>query len=375
MRSRAPATARSGPRRRPRVRIAARAIPLRLARAWTIARGTSTAKTNLLVRLEGDGATGIGEAAPTTRFGEDRASARRAIGRLAPIAARGCRDLLEAIAGAAIADTGGPDRAWARLFRRLERAAGADRAALAAVDLALHDWIGRRQGAPVWRMLGADPGRMPPTSYSIGLDTIPVMQEKARAAAGFAILKIKLDGRADRAIIEGIRAVTDRPLFVDANEAWTDKHRAVGMIGWLRDMGVVLVEQPLPAADLEGARWVRERAVLPIFADEAVRTVDDIDGLAGIYDGINIKLQKAGGLRMARLMVRAARRRGLKILVGCMIETAIGITAAAHLAPLADHADLDGNLLLARDPFRGARVEAGRLVLPPGAGLGVEAAR
>ena len=377
MRFRRPAPRGLKAPRPPRFRIETRAIPLRLARAWTIARGTSTAKSNILVRLHCDGHTGLGEAAPSARFDENADTVRRAIGRLAPIVASGCRDLLQAITRtdrAAAAKTPGPDRAWRDLFDRLDRSAGADRSALAAVDLAIHDWIGRRQGKPVFRMLGADPARMPPTSFSIGIDTIPVMQEKAREAEAFPILKIKLGGRDDRAIIEGIRAVTDQPLFVDANEAWTDRRRAVETIRWLRDRGVVLVEQPLPAADRDGAKYVRDRVDLPIFADEAVRTIDDIAGLAGAYDGINIKLQKAGGLRMARFMVDEARRRGLKILIGCMIETAIGITAAAHLAPLADHADLDGNLLLALDPYRGARVEGGRLVLTEAPGLGVEPA-
>ncbi len=369
-----PARVAVRPSKSGRFRLRCEPLPLRLAHAWTIARGTSTAKTNILVRLECDGVTGLGEAAPSARFGENTGTVVRAIDRLAPIVESGCRDLLRAITGAdraASAKVQGPDQAWRGLFDCLERSAGDDRSALAAVDLALHDWIGRRQGAPVFRMLGANPARMPLTSFSIGIDAIPVMQEKVREAAAFPILKIKLDGRDDRAIIDGIRAVTARPLSVDANESWTDPRRAVETIRWLRDQGVIFVEQPLPAGDLDGAKFVRDHAELPIFADEAVRTVDDVASVAGAYDGVNIKLQKAGGIRMARAMVDEARRRGLKILIGCMIETSIGITAAAHLVPLADHADLDGNLLLARDPYRGVRVERGRLVLPDGPGLGV----
>jgi L-alanine-DL-glutamate epimerase-like enolase superfamily enzyme len=173
-------------------------------------------------------------------------------------------------------------------------------------------------------------------------------------------------------VVEGIRAVTDKPLYVDANEGWKDPAEAIAMIGWLATMGVVLVEQPLPAADLDGARRVRAGARLPIFADEAAVEPADVGRIHDAYDGVNIKLQKSGGLRPARRMLEAARAHGMQVMIGCMIETSIGITAAAHLAPLADHADLDGNLLLAADPFRGAVVRDGRLVLPEGHGLGVE---
>jgi L-alanine-DL-glutamate epimerase-like enolase superfamily enzyme len=269
----------------------------------------------------------------------------------------------------------GADAPWDRLFAALERAAGPDRAALAAVDIALHDRAGRRDRRPVWALLGADPRRSPLTCFSIGLDALPAMQERAREAADFPILKIKLDGRDDRAIVTAIRRVTDRPLYVDANEAWTDRRAAVGMVRWLAGEGVVLVEQPMPAADFDGARYLRDRVDLPLFADEAARTEADVPSLAGAYDGINIKVQKAGGLRASCRMLEAARRSGMKVMIGCMIETSIGITAAAHLAPLADYADLDGHLLLARDPFRGVRVVRGRLILPPGPGLGVEPAR
>jgi L-alanine-DL-glutamate epimerase-like enolase superfamily enzyme len=245
-------------------------------------------------------------------------------------------------------------------------------AALAAVDIALHDLAGRRAGLPLWRMLGADLSRMPLTSFSIGIDTIPAMVEKVRAAAAYPILKIKVGGDDDRAVIEAIRAITDKPLYVDANEGWTDRTRAVELIRWMEGMGVVLVEQPMAAADLDSARYVRDRVGVPIVADEAVLAEPDIEHVASACDGINIKLQKAGGLLMARRMIDRARAAGLKVMIGCMIESSIGITAAAHLAPLADWADLDGNLLLADDPFAGAIVQAGRIALPPGPGLGVE---
>ena len=330
-------------------------IDLRLARPWTIARGSSAVKANVLVRVAGDGAgvAGLGEAAPNVRYGEDRQSVLAALDRIAPLLDDDPGRLPEVV-------------------ERMHAAAPADHAALAALDIALHDLAGRRAGRPLWEMLGADPARMPLTSYSIGLDTIPAMQEKVRAAAGRPILKVKVGRDDDRAVIEAIRAVTDVPLYVDANEGWKDRGRAAELIRWMEGMGVVLVEQPMAAADLDAARFIRERVTLPIVADEAVLTEKDIAAVADAYDGINIKLQKAGGLAMARRMIDRARASGLKVMIGCMIETSIGITAAAHLAPLCDWADLDGNLLIVNDPYRGATVEGGRITLPAGPGLGVE---
>src|SRR5437867_10676977 len=225
---------------------------------------------------------------------------------------------------------------------------------------------------PLWRAFGADPARAPLTSMSIGIDEIAVMQEKVREAAGFNVLKVKVDLRNAREILEGVRRVTDKPLYVDANEGWRDRERAVELVRGMEGMGVVLVEQPLPASDLDGAKCLRDRVDVPMIADEAVMTAEDIEPLAQAFDGVNIKVQKAGGLRMARRMIGVARSLGMKVMIGCMIETSIGITAAAHLAPLADYADLDGNLLIANDPFRGALVRDGRLVLPEGPGLGIE---
>lgn len=335
------------------VRLEKKTIELGLRHPWTIARGTSATKTNVLVRLRCGDFEGLGEAAPNSRYGETAGSVLRALETLAPLVGEDPSRLDEIL-----------DRIDATLPGR--------NSAKASIDIALHDWAGRREGTPLWRRFGADPRQAPLTSMSIGLDDVEVMQEKVREAAGFQVLKIKVGRADDRRIIEGIRRVTGLPLYVDANEAWTDPTEAVEMIRWLSGMGAVLVEQPLPASDLEGAKRVRDQADLPIFADEAVLTVDDIAPLAQAYDGINVKVQKSGGLRMARRMIAAARSLGMKVMLGCMIETSIGITAAAHLSPLADFADLDGNLLLVEDPFRGALVRDGRLVLEDRPGLGIE---
>ncbi len=337
------------------IRLERKAIDLALRHAWTIARNTSTAKRNVLVRVSHGGIEGLGEAAPNVRYGEDWETVLSALALIEP-------------------RLGDDPSQFDRVLERIEAALPGNHAAKAAVDIALHDWIGRKTGVPLHRMFGADPAKAPLTSMSIGIDDIPVMQEKVREAEGFKILKIKVGLANDREIIAGIRAVTDRPLYVDANEGWKDRDRAVEMIKWMEGMGVVLLEQPLPAADLDGAKYVRDRVDMPIVADEAAVTAGDVPALRDAFDGVNVKVQKAGGLRMARAMIAAARRFGMKVMLGCMIETSIGITAAAHLSPLVDYADLDGNLLIAADPFRGALVRDGRLVLPRGPGLGLEGA-
>ena len=337
------------------VQFDARTIDLRLRHPWTIARGSSIRKTNVLTRLRCGGVVGIGEAAPNGRYGEDAESVLRALESLAPL-------------------VGDDPARLDEILDRIEAALPGRNAAKAAIDIALHDWAGRSDGSPLWRRFGADPSQTPATSMSIGIDDVGVMQQRVREASAFQVLKIKLGTPGDREIVEGIRKVTDRPLYVDANEAWVDPETAVEMVRWLHGMGVVLVEQPLPAADLEGARRVRDRVDLPIIADEAVLTVADIPPLQGAYDGINVKVQKAGGLRMAQRMIDAARARGMRVMLGCMIETSVGITAAAHLSPLVDYADLDGHLLLANDPFRGVLLRDGRLVLPDRPGLGLEGA-
>jgi L-alanine-DL-glutamate epimerase-like enolase superfamily enzyme len=335
------------------VRLEWTPIELDLLHPWTIARGTSLTKTNVLTRLACAGFEGLGEAAPSARYGESAASVLTALGNIAQRLGDDLTDL------DAILD-------------RLDASLPGQGAARASIDIALHDWSGRRDGTPLWRRFGADPRRTPLTSMSIGLDRTEVMQEKVREAAGFRVLKIKVGDARDLENLAAIRALTDVPLYVDANEGWRDPDRAVEMIHRLQGMGVVLIEQPLPAADLDGAMRVRDRVDLPIVADEAVQTVEDIPPLARAYDGINVKVQKAGGLRMARRMIDTARSLGMKVMLGCMIETSVGITAAAHLSPLADYADLDGNLLLARDPYRGACLQDGRLIPPDRPGLGVE---
>jgi L-alanine-DL-glutamate epimerase-like enolase superfamily enzyme len=252
-------------------------------------------------------------------------------------------------------------------FARLE----SQYAARAALDIALHDWIGQRLGIPVYRLLGLDPSRAPVTTFSIGIDTPEVTRQKTREAAEFPVLKGKVGLETDEPTIEAVRSVTDKPLRVDANEGWKDRETAIRKIEWLASKGVELIEQPLPAAMLEETAWVKARSPIPVFADEACLRASAIPGLAAAYHGVNVKLDKAGGLREAVRMIHTARACGLKVMLGCMISSSASTTAAAHVSPLVDYADLDGHLLVANDPWEGVAVRQGKLVLPDRPGLGL----
>ena len=248
-----------------------------------------------------------------------------------------------------------------------------DTAAKAAVDIALHDLVGKLLGQPWWRIWGLDAAKAPDTTFTIGIDTPDVVREKTRECADrFNILKVKVGLDNDYEMIRTIREVTDLPLAVDANQGWKDRQQALDEIFWLQEHGVVMVEQPMAKERLDDNAWITERSPLPVFADEAVQRLADIPALVGAYSGINIKLMKCTGMREAWKMATFARAAGLRVMVGCMTETSCAVTAAAHLSPLADFADLDGNLLISNDRFRGVTVESGRLTLPDAPGLGLE---
>ncbi len=248
-----------------------------------------------------------------------------------------------------------------------------DTAAKAAVDIALHDLVGKLLGQPWWRIWGLDAAKAPDTTFTIGIDTPDVVREKTRECADrFNILKVKVGLDNDFEMIRTIREVTDLPLAVDANQGWKDRQQALDEIFWLQEHGVVMVEQPMAKERLDDNAWITERSPLPVFADEAVQRLADIPALVGAYSGINIKLMKCTGMREAWKMATFARAAGLRVMVGCMTETSCAVTAAAHLSPLADFADLDGNLLISNDRFRGVTVESGRLTLPDAPGLGLE---
>ncbi len=247
-------------------------------------------------------------------------------------------------------------------------------AAQAAIDIALMDWYGKKLGIPLYEHYGLDRNDAPITTFSIGIDNPETTKAKVEEAAPFPVLKIKVGLDTDEATIAAVRAVTNKPLRVDANEGWKDKEEAVRKINWLESQGVEMIEQPLPADMIEETRWVRSRVHIPVIADEACLNLAAIPKLIDAYDGINVKLDKAGGMQQAYAMIKAAKALGMNTMLGCMVSSSASVTAAAHLSPLVDYADLDGNLLIANDPYSGVKVVKGKLVLPTTPGLGLTTA-
>jgi L-alanine-DL-glutamate epimerase-like enolase superfamily enzyme len=330
-------------------------IALRTKNPFIIARGGSSEYRVVRVTITADdGATGWGEAAPSKFYGETAETVVSVLPQLA-----------------AVLD-GADDWSLEALEHGLARAIGFNGSARAAVSAALHDLVGKRLGVPLYRMWGLDPAAAPLSSYTIGIaPDEATLRERVRDAAPYPVLKIKLGTDWDERIVRIVRELApDKVLRVDANAAWTAK-RALATIPVLAELGVEFVEQPLPPHDVDGLRFVRERSSLPIVADESCLVASDIPRLAGIVDGINIKLAKCGGLREALRMIAVARAHGMLVMAGCMIESSLGITAAAHFAPLLDCADYDGAALVANDPYVGATIDGGVIRLPDGPGLGV----
>ena len=320
-----------------------------------IARGGTSEYRVVWVRLvDSDGAEGWGEAAPSKFYGETADTVLVALERLRPVLTKADSWSIEAIE------------------RECERAIRWNAAARCAVSAALHDLAAKRLGVPLWKLWGLDPAAAPRSSFTIGIaPDEPTLRARAREAAHFPILKIKLGSSWDRDVLRIVREEAPQAILrVDANCAWTAK-QALGMLDALTGVGVDLLEQPLAPDDLAGLKFVRERSPIPVVADESCVIASDIPKLEGVVDGVNIKLAKCGSLREALRMIAVARAHGMRVMCGCMIETSLGIAAAAHLAPLLDDADLDGAALLADDPFAGTGMVDGRIVLSEGEGLGV----
>jgi L-alanine-DL-glutamate epimerase-like enolase superfamily enzyme len=330
-------------------------IALRTKNPFIIARGGSSEYRVVRVTLTAkDGATGWGEAAPSKFYGETA-------------------DTVVSVLPALAAVLDGTD-GWSleALEHGLARAIRFNGAARSAVSGALHDMVAKRLGVPLYRIWGLDPAASPLSSYTIAIaPDEETLRERVREAAPYPVLKIKLGTDWDERIVRLVRELApNKVLRVDANAAWTAKH-ALTMIPLLAELGVEFVEQPLPPHDLEGLRFVRERSSLPIIADESCLVAADIPVLSGVVDGINIKLAKCGGLREALRMIAVARAHGMMVMAGCMIESSLGITAAAQFAPLLDCADFDGAALVTNDPYAGATIDGGVIRLPDGPGLGV----
>jgi len=349
--------------------VTCRDYDLTLRHTFRISRSATDVAENVLVAVEHGGFTGLGEAHPNDYRGEDHDRVHSAVEFFCDwLAAHPAFSApIDEFTATRASSFRNPHSAIRDLLDALPPEVRAVRGAVGALDIAFHDLVGQMVGEPLWRLFGADPAKAPVTSFTIGIAPIAEMQAKVREAERYPLLKIKVGTGRDA----DIRAVTDKPLRVDANAGWTVE-QAIANIRALEPFGIEFVEQPIPPGDVDGLRRIREAVSTPIIVDESVTTSEDIPALAGAVDGINIKLMKCGGLGEAYRMIGLARSLGLKVMLGCFIESSVAITAAAHLSPLADYADLDGHLLIANDPYDGVGLDdRGRLVLPTRPGLGL----
>lgn len=334
--------------------LRARRASLLLAETFTIARHSRDVEEVVQLELEHDGLVGYGEGAPVDYWGETPDSMLAFLDTEAP------------------ALIGGDPYAFEYVGRRLAIRPG-EQGAKQAIDAALHDWVGKRVGEPVWRLLGLSP-TSPPTSYTIGIDTIEGTVDRTLRARGYQVLKVKVGGPDDVARLQAVRDNTSARIRIDGNEGWT-LETARELMPVLVELGVEFVEQPFPAADIDSFRALREITPrIPVIVDEGCRDLLDVPRVAAYADGVNIKLAKCGGIREAVRMVHAARALGLQVMLGCMIESELGIAAAAQIASLVDHVDLDGHLLISNSPFTGLGFRDGGVVASADPGLGVRPA-
>jgi L-alanine-DL-glutamate epimerase-like enolase superfamily enzyme len=336
-----------------RMKMTYRPYTLELKHVFTVAALSRTTTPVVLVEIEYDGIVGYGEASMPPYLGESQESVIAFLKRV-DLSKYGNPFDLETI----LAD--------------IDALAFHNTAAKAAVDIALHDLVGRMIGQPWYNIWGYDKNKAPNTTFTIGIDKAEVVKEKTKEAAGFKILKVKMGKDNDKEMIESVRAITNVPLTADPNQGWKDKFYALDMIHWLKEKGVVYIEQPMAKERLDDHAWLTERSPLPILADESCQRLSDISKVKGAYSGIVIKLMKCTGMREANKMITLARSFDMKIMFGCMTETSCAISAASHMSPMVDWADLDGMLLIKNDAFTGTTVKEGKLVLSDGAGIGVK---
>lgn len=326
---------------------------LQLAHTFTVSSYSRKTTPDVQVEIEYDGITGYGEASMPPYLGH---TVESVCSFLSKVDLSGFRSpfLLEDI------------------MEYLDSLSPGDSPAKAAIDIALHDLTGKLMGEPLFRIWGYNPDKSGPTTFTIGIDTPEIVRQKTEECAGlYRILKVKVGLDSDEQMINTIRSVTDLPIAVDANQGWKDRSKALDEIHWLKEKGVVLVEQPLPVDRLDDTAWLTERSPLPIVADESIQRLKDLPRIKGAFSGINIKLMKCTGLLEARKMIAYARAEGMMVMLGCMTETSCACTAAAHLSPAADFCDIDGNLLITNDLFSGMKVRDGLMVLPDSPGLGL----
>jgi len=335
------------------MKLTFRPYDLQLKHVFTISNFSRSTTPVVLTEIEYDGITGYGEASLPPYLGETQSSVQDFLKKV---------NLEQFASPFELED----------ILGYVDKIAENNCAAKASVDIALHDLTGKIMGQPWYKIWGLDKSKAPSTTFTIGIDTPEVVKQKTQeAAASFNILKVKLGGNDDKEMIEAIRSVTDKPLSIDANQGWADKHYALDMINWLKERGAVMIEQPMPKHDLDDAAWLTERSPLPVFADESCQRLTDVLRLKDVFSGINIKLMKCTGMREAWKMITLARSINMQIMIGCMTETSCAVSAASQLSPAADRADLDGNLLINNDIYKGTTVVNGKLVLSDLPGIGI----
>jgi L-Ala-D/L-Glu epimerase len=326
---------------------------LQLRHTFTLANSSRKNTPDVLTCLEFEGITGYGEASMPPYLGESVESATKFLSSL---------NLSQFTDPFQIDD----------ILQYVDSVLQGNCAAKASVDIALHDLVGKLMGQSWYKIWGFDPSDTPNTSFTIGIDTPEVVRQKVAEAAPYKILKVKLGQKTDREMIETIRSVTKQPLCVDVNQGWTDKQMALDMIHWLKENGVVFVEQPMPKTAIDDMAWLTENSPLPTIGDESVQRLSDVIKAKGVYNGINIKLMKCTGMREAHQMLTLAKSLGMKVMIGCMTETSCAVSAAAQLSPKCDWADLDGNLLISNDPYKGVQVVDGKVTLIDQPGIGIK---
>jgi L-Ala-D/L-Glu epimerase len=329
-----------------------RPYELHLRHVFTVAEGSRSTTPVMLTELEYDNVIGFGEASMPPYLGESHETATTFLGKI---------DLSQFNSPFLMED----------ILAYIDQVGPGNYAAKASVDIALHDLVGKLMNQPWYKIWGLNPNKTPYTSFTIGMDTPDVMKAKVREAYPYRIIKVKLGKGNDKAMIEAVRSETDKPICVDINQGWTDKNMALEMSHWLKEKGVVFIEQPMSKNSTDDTAWLTQNSPLPIIADEAFQTIGDFKKVQGVYSGINIKLMKCGGLHSAYAMIKMARALEMKVMIGCMTETSCAVTAAAQLSPLVDWADLDGNLLIDNDVFEGVTINDGKIVLPDRPGIGI----
>ncbi len=329
-------------------------LDLPLKRRFTISRGSRDEVNNVLIKVKCDGITGIGEAAPNHRYNESQQSAMEFLSEFGDYITGNPYDI-------------------SILVQKMEEHLEGEYSAKAGLEMAVYDWIGKKLNIPLYKLLQAPDRIGPRTTYTFGIDQPEVMKEKVVEAGPYPLLKIKLGTDYDKDIINAIRELTDKPILVDANEGWTTVDQALGMIGFLNKQNVFVIEQPMPAECVKEMQELKLKSTIPLIADESITGKESLKDLSTQFHGINIKLMKTGAISTSLRIIHQARKIGMQVMVGCMIESAIADTASALVALWADYADVDGHLLLAENPVKGLEIlPQGHIQLKDLPGLGFE---